>query len=163
MKTKTRNTKRNTTQKTKKNRPTQQELQVYCREAANTFNQFEPQYEIDFPERLKMGKNNVQQELVKLFKTPFTPSRYTPRNDYYTYINYQWMAKKSKELEIEQKYYVQIDSFRITQEKVYYELIDIVKEYIANNDTPKSRAIKAVYESLYNLDNDLGNSETGIC
>lgn len=155
MKTNTRNTRNriSTKEKTKKNRPTQQELQVYCRESANTFNQFEHQYEIDFPERLKMGKNNVERELIKLFKTPFTPSRYTPRNDYYTYINYQWMAKKSKELEIEQKYYVQIDSFRITQEKVYYELMDIVKEYIANNDTPKSRAIKAVYESLYNLDN----------
>jgi putative endopeptidase len=152
MKTKRqRNTNHN---KTKKCKPTQNELQVYCRESANTFNQFEHQYEKDFPDRLKPGKNNVQKELIKIFKTPFTPSRYTTRNDYYTYINYQWMAKKSKELETEQKYYVQIDSFRITQEKVYYELMDIVKEYIKNNDTPKSRAIKAVYESLYNLDND---------
>jgi putative endopeptidase len=140
--------------KTKKCKPTQNELQVYCRESANTFNQFEYQYEKDFPERVKPGKNSVQKELIKIFKTPFTPSRYTTRNDYYTYINYQWMAKKSKELEKEQKYYVQIDSFRITQEKVYYELMEIVKEYIKNNDTPKSRAIKAVYESLYNLDND---------
>ena len=138
---------------TRKQKHFKKNLHIFCRESANTFNQFEKDYEHKFADRLKFGKNSVQKELIKMFKTPFTPSRYTTRDDYYTYINYQWMAEKSKELEKEQKYYVQIDSFRITQEKVYYELIDIVKEYIKNNDNPKSRAIKALYESLYNLDN----------
>jgi hypothetical protein len=40
----------------------------------------------------------------------------------------------------------------MTQEKVYYELIDIVKNYIKNNNSPKANAIKKVYNSLYNLD-----------
>ena len=60
--------------------------------------------------------------MVKLFKTPFAPSKVTAKNDYYDYINYQWIANKSKELQEKNKYYVQADSFRITQEKVYYEL-----------------------------------------
>jgi predicted metalloendopeptidase len=139
--------------KTIKCKPTQSEMQLHCKNAANTFNQFEHAYEKEFGNSLVKGTNNVEKQLIKMFKTPFTPSIYTPRNDYYTYINYQWMSEKSKELKKEKKYYVQIDSFRITQEKVYYELIDIVKEYIKNNDTPKSRAIKNVYESLYHLDN----------
>jgi predicted metalloendopeptidase len=140
--------------RTKKCRPNQKQLQVYCREAANTFNQFEHQFE-------KTETVNFERELVKMFKTPFTPSKYTPKNDYYTYINYQWMAKKGEEIKKDQKYYVQVDSFRISQEKVYYELIDIVKNYIKHNDTPKSRAIKNVYESLYNLDDSSAKEYVG--
>ena len=62
------------------------------------------------------------------------------------------MLKKSKEIKKDQKYYVQVDSFRIGQEKVYYELIDIVKDYIKNNDTSRAKSLKNVYESLLNLD-----------
>jgi putative endopeptidase len=139
--------------RSKKDKPNTKTNLLEIKDSANTFNQFEHKYELEFADRLKKGANNVEKHLIKLFKTPFTPSKYTPRNDYYTYINYQWMTQKSEELKKEQKYYVQVDSFRITQEKVYYELIDIVKDYIKNNDTPRSRAVKNVYESLYNLDN----------
>jgi putative endopeptidase len=144
----------NTKSKTKKYRPSQKELQVYCREAANTFNQFEHSFD-------KIETENFERELVKMFKIPFSPSKYTPRNDYYTYINYQWMAQKGEEIKKEQKYYVQVDSFRISQEKVYYELIDIVKDYIKNNDTSRSKALKNVYESLLNLDDDATQKYVG--
>jgi putative endopeptidase len=87
-----------------------------------------------------------------MFKTPFTPSKYKPQDDYYTYINYKWLADTTKDLKGKLKHYVQIDSFRVTQEKVFYELIDIVKDYIRKNNSSKSKAIKAVYDSLYNLD-----------
>ena len=144
---------RSTNNQTKKCRPSQKELKVYCQEHANTFNQFEEEYEKNFKVSIEKHHQNVEQELIKLFKTPFTPTKYRAQDDYYTYINYQWLAKTTKELKGKLKYYVQIDSFRVTQEKVYYELIDIVKEYIKKNNSRKSRAIKAVYESLYHLDN----------
>ena len=70
----------NSKTKTIKCRPSQQQLQVYCREAANTFNQFEHSFD-------KIETGNFERELVKMFKIPFSPSKYTPRNDYYTYIN----------------------------------------------------------------------------
>jgi hypothetical protein len=139
--------------KTKKCRPSQKELKTYCREHANTFNQFEEEYEKTFKESLKKEDANIEKKLIQLFKTPFTPSKYKAQDDYYTYINYQWLANKSAELKKELKHYVQVDSFRIVQEKVYYELIDIVKEYVKKNDTKKSRAINNVYTSLLNLDN----------
>ena len=103
----------------------------------------------------KFDNVDTEKELVKMFKTPFTPTKYKPQDDYYTYINYQWLEKTKKQLQKkeEQKYYVQVDSFRVTQEKVYFELIDIVKDYIKNNDNRKSDAIKTVYESFLNLDN----------
>ena len=138
--------------RTKKCRPSQKELKVYCREHANTFNRFEEQYELNFKDNLKKHFKDTERELVKLFKTPFTPTEYRPQDDYYTYINYEWLENKTKELKGKLKQYVQVDSFRVTQEKVYYELIDIVKEYIKNNNSPKAKAIKNLYESLYNLD-----------
>jgi putative endopeptidase len=138
--------------RTKKCKPTQSELKVYCKKDANTFNQFEEEYEKTFKVSLTKQYNDFERELIKLFKTPFTPTKYKPTNDYYTYINYQWLDKKTQELKKESKYYVQVDSFRIAQEKVYYELIDIVKDYIKKNNSRKAKAIKCVYESLYNLD-----------
>ena len=135
---------------TKKCRPSQKDLTIYCRQHANTFNQFEEQYETDFK---KDYQQSIEKELIKLFKTPFTPTKYRAQDDYYTYINYQWLSEKTQELKTKLKHYVQIDSFRVTQEKVYYELIDIVKEYIKKNNSKKATAIKNVYESLYNLDN----------
>ena len=141
--------------KTKKCRPTQNELQVYCQEHANTFNRFEEAYEEKFKDKLNQHDKDTERELIKMFKTPFTPTKYKAKDDYYTYINYQWITEKTKELKKELKYYVQVDSFRVTQEKVYYELIDIVKDYIKNNNSPKAKAIKNVYESLYNLDSKI--------
>jgi len=137
---------------TRKCRPSQKELRIYCREHANTFNRFEEEYEKDFKDSLKQEDANIEKQLIKLFKTPFTPTKYTAQNDYYTYINYQWLAEKTKELKQKLKHYVQIDSFRVTQEKVFYELVDIVKEYTQKNHTKKAKAIKNVYESLYHLD-----------
>ena len=139
---------------TKKYRPTQQDLKVYCRTHANTFNRFEEDYEKTLKTDLKQHEKNVEKELIKMFKTPFTPSKYRPQDDYYTYINYQWLSEKSKELKSKLKYYVQVDSFRVTQEKVYYELIDIVKDYTKDNNSSKAIAIKNVYESLYNLNDE---------
>jgi len=136
---------------TKKCRPSQKALTVYCREHANTFNKFEEEYEKDFKDSLKKEDTSIERKLIKLFKTPFTPTKYTAQNDYYTYINYQWLAEKTKELKQKLKHYVQIDSFRVTQEKVFYELIDIVKDYTKINHSKKAKAIKNVYESLYHL------------
>ena len=138
---------------TKKCRLSQKELTESCKEHANTFNSFEEQYERTFKDSLKIQDKNAETELIKLFKTPFTPAKYTAKNDYYTYINYQWISDKTKELKTKMKHYVQVDSFRIVQERVYYELIDIVKEYIKTNTSRKAKSIKNLYESLYNLDN----------
>jgi predicted metalloendopeptidase len=138
---------------TKKCKPNQRELKLYCQEHANSFNQFEKDYEENFKESLKKHHEGAEKELIKMFKTPFTPTKYKPQDDYYTYINYQWLSDKTEELKSKLKYYVQVDSFRVTQEKVYYELMDITKEYIKTNNSRKAKAIKSVYESMYHLDN----------
>lgn len=79
------------------------------------------------------------------------------RQDFYTYINVDWLKRTEAELKEKQKYYVQIDDFRITQEKVYYELIDYVKKYIKENPTSlKAKTISNVYESFRGADKKKG-------
>jgi len=139
--------------KKKQCKPTIQQIKKYCDTNANTFSTFEEEYEKTLDKNLNKANHDIEKELINLFKIPFTPGHITPQDDYYTYINYQWLEKQHEKLKKEQKYYVQVDSFRVTQEKVYYELIDIVKEFIKKNgNSRKGKAIKAVYESLYHLD-----------
>jgi putative endopeptidase len=150
---KTRKHKKNNN-KSKKMVPTYKESRIVCRNAANTFNSFEEEYEKKFKNSLKKEDTKIEESLVKLFKTPFTPSKYTAQNDFYTWINYEWLKKTGEESNKNKKFYVQVDSFRVTQEKVYYELIDIVKDYIKKNDTNKSIALNNLYKSLLTLDDE---------
>jgi putative endopeptidase len=144
--------------KTKKPLKSQHSRTVKCA-GPRVLASFEKGFEKRFKTATKTENENVERSLVKLFKTPFAPSKVTAKNDYYDYINYQWIANKSKELQEKNKYYVQADSFRITQEKVYYELIDMVKEYIRTNHTAKATAIKNLYNSMLHLDCEKAREE----
>ena len=46
----------------------------------------------------------------------------------------------------DQRYYVQIDDFRVTQDKVYRELIAIIENYIKHNTDKKAKLIKNMYK-----------------
>jgi len=72
------------------------------------------------------------------------------KNDFYGYAIAEWL--KENDIEHGKKnYYVQYDTFRIMQEKVYYNLIGYVKKYIKENPhSKKAIAISNVYKSLYN-------------
>ena len=137
--------------KTKKCKYSDKQLTKYCRNFANTFNQFETEYEKKFGSNLEEKDVNVQKFLVKMFNTPFTPSKYTPRNDFYTWINYTWIRNEAAKVNKNKKHYVQIDNFRIVQENVYYQLIDIIKNYVKNNHTKTAEEINDVYNSCLNL------------
>jgi endothelin-converting enzyme/putative endopeptidase len=81
-------------------------------------------------------------------------TRVDPKNDFYTYVNEEWLNEADEKLISEKKYYVQIDSFRQTQEKVYYEVIDLLKKYIKDN--PKKQEAL----SVNNLWNSLSKTST---
>jgi putative endopeptidase len=136
--------------KTKKCKLSHSELQVVCRKSANTFNQFETEFEKKMKNKLVKYDTNIEKDLIRLFNKPFTPSHITPRNDYYTYINFQWIETQTEKIKKEDKFYVQIDSFRIVQENVYYELMEIVKEYTKNTHNARSKLVKNVYDSFLN-------------
>ena len=94
-------------------------------------------------------------QLVKAFKIPFSPSSITPQNDFYSYINYRWLqdtVKKYKSKKTENRYYVEVDIFRVVQDKVYRELFDLVNKFIKTETGKKRDAINNVYKSLLHLD-----------
>jgi hypothetical protein len=130
---------RNKSNKTIKNRPCKEEIKV-------GFKSIEDEYENSKYYTPDKANLNSQNKLVKLLNTPFSPSKLTARSDYYNYINYQWLKEQDKD--VKKKFFVQVDNFRIVQEKVYYEVIDMVKEYIKQNKhTKRGQAVNNVYQS----------------
>jgi predicted metalloendopeptidase len=94
----------------------------------------------------------TNQDLIKLLNTPFAPKLVEANNDYYTYINNEWIEKTSKQLKKQNgKFYVQVDDFRITQEKVYYELIELVKNYTKKIKSRRSTLLNNFYKSFVSL------------
>ena len=96
--------------------------------------------------------DTIGKELIDAFKKPIAPTDINPKDDFYTYVNYGWLKDmKQKKMK---KYYTRIDSFRTLQDKVYYQLIDIVKAYTSEHSDHKSNMIRNVYESFLHSDED---------
>ncbi len=66
-----------------------------------------------------------------------------PNDNYYDYVNNSWVEKQTKKLEKLPTYYVQVDDFRIVQDKVYEQVLSYTDEYIKENKTTKKG--KALY------------------
>ena len=114
-----------------------------------TFRSFEDELE----PFLKKYNTEVEDELVNVFKIPFSPNKIKANTDFYTFINYTWLSDTAEETTIlndKDKYYVQIDNFRVTQDKVYNELIELVEKYIKNNKNKLSKQLSNVYKSSIN-------------
>jgi len=120
-------------------------------------NSFEENFKNYFKNRrVKQNKKNAKKyntigkELIDVFKKPIAPKDVNPKDDFYTYVNYDWLKEmKDKKMK---KYYTRIDSFRTLQEKVYYQLIDIVKTYTSEHSNHKSNMIRNVYDSFLHSD-----------
>jgi hypothetical protein len=107
-------------------------------------------FEKDMAVTLKNKKTveQIQNDLAKLFLKPFSPKSVRPVDDFYTYINYEWLSDAKAKQVIEKKFYTQYDDFRIVQEKVYYDIMDIVDDYIKNNNGPLSKQLSNLLDSL---------------
>ena len=115
------------------------------------FNRFEDIYEKSAEYSKSKVSKNAEQSLIKLLQKQTAPTKYNPRTNFYQYINYEWLTEADKTYKHE--YFVELDSFRIAQDKVYVDMIGLIKDYIsANKTTEKGRLVKNVYNSLYRLD-----------
>ena len=85
-------------------------------------------------------KNHI---FVDQLMAKFSPNSIKPNNDFYDYINYQWL--KNVSLKEQQKYIVQVDDFRLTQDKVYIQLDEIVLNYIKTHNDKLSKNLKFFY------------------
>jgi len=107
------------------------------------------------------GNNNTS----RTHKTKNNKSKLC-KNDFYEYSNYFWLKNAKKEFKNkEKKYYNQYDAFRFLQERVNYQLIDIVINYISkNSQTRQGKELYNVFKSVIVGDTNLiiKNMETTI-
>ena len=122
---------------------------IVCKNYFNKYDTFEDKIEELFKKKkidLASTIYKIDKDLLYDFRKAANITKITPQNDFYSYINDKWL--KDYELEETQKYIVQVDDFRITQDKVFRELIEIVKNYIKDNKTPLAKNMKNYYQSI---------------
>lgn len=90
-----------------------------------------------------------KQQFLKELLSKFAPHSIKPEDDYYDYINYQWL--KNITVEEQQKYIVQIDDFRLAQDRVYHELDTIILNYIRTHDNKLAKNLKHFYNSVIKM------------
>ena len=106
-------------------------------------------FEKEFSEKSSRYTIRKKNNFVKELLSRFAPSHVKPNEDFYNYINYQWL--KSIHLEKEQKYIVQVDDFRLAQNRVYEQLHEIIIDYIKNNNNKLAKNLKHYYTSVIKL------------
>ena len=96
---------------------------------------------------------NVLKNELKKNNLNNIPKKFHPNQDFYTYINHTWLDIETSKLLKDPKYFVEVDDFRIVQNKVYYELMDQLREFIVKNkNTPKGKSVNNLLISLETTD-----------
>jgi putative endopeptidase len=146
-------TRKNKSKKERKNKSKKEKyIENKCQRFFNTYSTFEDKFEKVYGDIFSSKDFNLEKTDIQELKKAVSPSNINPQNDFYSYINERWISQK--QLEESQKYIVQIDNFRLVQDKVYRELIEIVKEYIKNNNNKLSRELNDFYKSQLKLNTD---------
>ena len=91
-----------------------------------------------------------------LFKYLTVSETKKPNDNFYHYVNQKLNANKNTPA-----YIIQNDNFRIVQDKVYHQMIDIYKEYIKNTTSKEAVNMKNLYESAFSL-NPIASSKSYI-
>lgn len=105
-----------------------------CRE---TYSKFERDYSLS--EKYLSKKTRLEKELIRVFKKRAKGAAIRPQDDFYGYINNEWVMQASTTEE--QKYIVQVDTYRLVQYKVLTELSGIIEDYIKNNNDKMSKRL----------------------
>jgi endothelin-converting enzyme/putative endopeptidase len=93
-------------------------------------------FEKELEKTTDIEKYNLEKKTLKDLKKAISPSNIKPQDDFYSYINERWL--KSFKPEVNQNYIVQFDDFRLIQDKVYRDLLQIINKYVTTNKNSKS-------------------------
>jgi len=111
---------------------------------------FEEQFSKKIPSKsLRITNDEKKKEFVRELTAKFAPHSIKPNNNFYDYINYLWL--KNVSLEKQQKYIVQVDDFRLAQDKVYHQLNDIIVNYYKTHDDKLAKNLKNYYTSVIQM------------
>ena len=101
-------------------RLTPEQREVVCKTSANTYNTFEDKIEELFKKNkinIVSTSFNLEKQIISDLKKAINTRNVRANDDYYSYINDRWIS--DYELTEEQRYIIQVDDFRIVQDKVY--------------------------------------------
>lgn len=114
---------------------------------------FEKEYDKQLAKMSNNKKRTIETlkkyEFAKQLLSKFAPSSIRSNDNFYDYINYTWL--KNVSLEKQQKYIVQVDSFRLTQDKVYRELDKIIVNYFKTHNNKLGKNLKNYYKSVIDM------------
>lgn len=99
--------------------------------------------------KLRTIETYKKKEFAKELLSEFSPSSIKPHNDFYDYINFQWL--KNISLEKQQKYIVQVDDFRLAQDNVYKELDKIIVNYFNSHNNKLAKNLRNYYHSIIDM------------
>lgn len=114
-------------------------------------------FEKDFKESKEAAA--AEKDIVSKYKK-ITVHEVAPYDNFYNYINYSWLKKVK--LDEQQKYIVQVDDFRLAQDKVYNHLHDIILEFIKKNKTPFAKHMKNMYNSIIHMNSKDDSHRRGV-
>ena len=112
---------------------------------SKTYNTFEHKIEEVFKKNkvnIVSASYNLEKLVVNDLKKAVNTKGVQPNQDFYSYINDRWIT--DYEITENQKYIVQVDDFRIIQDKVYRELIEIIEDYLKKNASSTSKQVKCI-------------------
>jgi len=138
---------------------TPEQLAIVCKKSANTYTTFEDKVEELFKKQkidVVATSFNLEKQIVSELKQAVNPKGVKPNDDFYSYINDRWIS--DYELTEQQQYIVQVDDFRIIQDKVYRQLIEIIEDFISNPKTKndkKAICMKKAYNSFKGYNSDI--------
>jgi predicted metalloendopeptidase len=157
IKNKNKNKSKNKTLKKKSDILSSKDKKLICKNYSNNnYESFEDKIEELFKKKkidIVSTSYNLEKQIVDELKEAVNPYNVKPNQDFYSYINDRWL--NSLKLKKDLKYIVQVDDFRITQDKVYKELLEIIDNYISNPSTKnskKAKCIKNAYKSFLTFD-----------
>jgi predicted metalloendopeptidase len=101
------------------------------------------------PAQLRKSSIASKKEFVTELLSKFAPNSIKPENDFYDFINYQWL--QNVKLEKQQKYIVQVDDFRLAQDNVYKQLYEIITDYIKTHDDKLSKNLDNYRNSIIKM------------
>jgi len=110
---------------------------------------FEEKFEKTLSKDLVKSNEKIRSEFVKKLLSNFSPAHLKPNENFYDYINYKWL--QNDYLSAEQKYIVQVDEFRLTQDKVYRQLNELILNYIKTHNDKLAKNLKNFYYSVVKM------------
>jgi putative endopeptidase len=118
---------------------------------------FEDKFRISEKKWLQKNRTIRYKKRIELFKKFYYDKKYTPQDDFYNWANKDWLNQF--QITKGNEYIVEFDDFRLVQDKVYRELLEIVENYIkTSKDTTFGKCLDNFYNSTktFTTVDDLG-------